>query len=41
MLSRLCERFGTVPVVAAMSLAAVPDVDVERRSLSAYDVVAA
>jgi transposase len=41
MLSRLCERFGAVPVVDAMSLAVLPNVDVERRPLSAYEGAAA
>ncbi|MGP6191584.1 MAG: IS21 family transposase [Vulcanimicrobiaceae bacterium] len=41
MLSRLCERFGAVPVVDATNLVALPDIDVEHRSLSAYDEVAA
>ncbi len=40
MLSRLCERFGAVPVVDVSSLAVVPNVEVEHRSLSAYEAAA-
>lgn len=40
-LSRLCYRFGAVPKLSFALTAAFPDVEVEQRSLSAYDEPAA
>jgi transposase len=41
MLSRLCERLGTMRVVDSASIGERPHVDIEQRSLAAYEVVAA
>jgi hypothetical protein len=40
-LSRLCYRFGTVPQLSVAAIQALPDVQVERRELTAYDEAAA
>ena len=37
MLSRLCYRFGTLPMLNVTPLTRLPDVDVERRELADYD----
>jgi len=41
MLSRLCERFGTMRVGDRASISELPHVAIEQRSLAAYEVVAA
>jgi hypothetical protein len=41
MLSRLCERFGTIHVIDRPNIEELPHVDIEQRSLSVYEVVAA
>jgi transposase len=41
MLTTLCQRFGGTPNIDTRKSTRIPDVDVERRSLSFYDEVAA
>jgi hypothetical protein len=40
-LSRLCYRFGKTPAVRPDVVGTVPSIEVEQRSLSVYDEVAA
>jgi hypothetical protein len=40
-LTTLCQRFGGTPNIDTGASTRIPDVDVERRSLSFYDEVAA